>query len=36
VIDLPIVSPDHLADLLWDMQHDGDSHELTYPAPGER
>jgi DNA-directed RNA polymerase specialized sigma24 family protein len=36
LIDLPIVSPDHLADLLWKMQHDSDTHELIYPAPGER
>jgi short-subunit dehydrogenase len=34
VIDLPIVSPDHLADLLWNMQHHGDAHELIYPVPG--
>lgn len=32
VIDLPTVDPAHLADLLWDMQTNQDTHEVTYPA----
>lgn len=32
VIDLPVVDPAHLADLLWDMQAAREAHEVTYPA----
>jgi short-subunit dehydrogenase len=32
VIDLPVVDPAHLADLLWNMQAKQDTHEMTYPA----
>lgn len=31
VVDLPVVDPAHLADLLWDMQREGGPHEIVYP-----
>jgi hypothetical protein len=32
VIDLPLVDPAHLADLLWEMQTNQGTHGFTYPA----
>lgn len=32
IIDLPLVDPEHLADLLFDMQAQGQQHEVVYPS----